>query len=116
MGNGIVASKDGSTYLGKGFIHITGKGGYKEVSDEWNKVYPNDKKEFHAKDISLLEIDIEVAIKASMVYWKIKNLNKYSDMGTSSTIVEEIVGIVNGGDNGMDLRKRYTKLAAENIK
>ena len=55
MDNDDVASKDGSTYLGKGFIHITGKGGYKEVSVEWNKLYPNDKKEFHGKDINLLE-------------------------------------------------------------
>ncbi|MCA6389135.1 MAG: hypothetical protein IM613_00270 [Cytophagales bacterium] len=68
MDNGSIASKDGSTFLGKGFIHITGKAGYKAVSVEWNKLYPNDKKEFHGKDINLLENDIEVAIKASMVY------------------------------------------------
>ncbi len=68
MDDNSTASKDGSTFLGKGFILITGKGGYKDVSVAWNKLYPNDKKEFHGKDISLLEDDVEVALKASMVF------------------------------------------------
>ncbi len=116
MGNGNIASKDGSTFLGKGFIHITGKDGYKAVSLGWNKLYPNDQKEFHGKDITLLETDVEVAIKASMVYWKLKGLNQEADKGTSPEIVEKIGTKVNGGDNGMDLRKSYTKLAAANLK
>ncbi len=116
MENGTIASQDGSTFLGKGFIHITGKGGYKDISIEWNKLYPNDKKEFHGKDINLLETDVEVAIKASMVYWKLKALNGKADLGTSPTIVEKIGKTVNGGDNGMDLRQKYTKLAADNLK
>ncbi|MCE2995246.1 MAG: hypothetical protein LW863_06600, partial [Flammeovirgaceae bacterium] len=116
MGNGAVTSKDGSTYLGKGFIHITGKDGYQEVSEEWNKLYPKDKKEFHGKDINLLETNVEIAIKASMVYWRIRGLNTKADQGTSETIVEEIGRIVNGGDNGMDKRKKHTKLAAKTLK
>jgi predicted chitinase len=52
-----------------------------------------------------------------MVFWKINNLNQYADKGTSPSIVEEEIGaIVNGGNNGMDLRKSYTKLAADNLK
>jgi predicted chitinase len=116
LGNGNIASKDGSTFLGKGFIHITGKGGYKDISTEWNKLYPHDKKEFHGKDITLLETNVEIAIKASMDYWKLKSLNEKADLGTSPTIVEKIGRTVNGGNNGMDLRQKYTKLAANNLK
>jgi predicted chitinase len=116
MGNGNVDSKDGSTFLGKGFIHITGKDGYKAISIEWNKLYPNDKKEFHGKDINLLETNVEVALKASMVYWKLKGLNQEADKGTSPEIVEKIGTKVNGGDNGVDIRKSYTKLAVANLK
>ena len=115
MGNGSISSKDGSTFLGKGFI-LTGKSGYEAISLEWNKLYPNDKKEFHGKDITLLETDVEVALKASMVYWKLKGLNNKADQGTSPAIVEDVGRIVNGGDNGMDLRKKYTQLAIENLK
>ena len=117
MGNGNIASKDGSTFLGKGFIHITGKGGYKAISVEWNKLYPNDKKEFHGKDINLLETDVEVAIKASMVYWKIKNLNSLSDNGGDNKNINNVGAIVNGANppNGADARESYTKLAYEII-
>ena len=116
MGNDNVASKDGSTFLGKGFIHITGKDGYEAISKEWNKLYPSDKKEFHGKDINLLESNVEIAIKASMVFWKLNNLNTMADTGTSPTIIEKVGKVVNGGDNGMDDRKKYTKLAVDNLK
>ena len=116
MDNGCKTTQDGSTYLGKGFIHITGKSGYKALSTEWNKLYPDDKKEFHGKDINLLETDVEVAIKASMVFWKLKGLNQKADEGTSQNIVDQIGLIVNGGTNGQDLRRTYTKSASENLK
>jgi predicted chitinase len=110
MGNGAKSTKDGSTYLGKGFIHITGKNGYKEISTEWNKLYPDDPKEFHGKDINLLEKDVEVAMKASMVYWKIKGLNK--EVGKDSSFEKDINNIgrsINGNDppNGAKLRLKY---------
>jgi predicted chitinase len=110
MDNGSVASKDGSTYLGKGFIHITGKSGYKEISDAWNKLYPDDPKEFHGKDINLLETNVEVAMKAAMVYWKLKNLNSKADYGCSPDNINNIGSEINGAypPNGEKQRKTYT--------
>jgi predicted chitinase len=110
MGNGAKSTKDGSTYLGKGFIHITGKNGYKEISDEWNKLYPDDPKEFHGKDINLLETDVDVAMRASMVYWNLKGLNNEVGKGTSfEKDVNNIGRTVNGNDppNGAKLRIQY---------
>jgi predicted chitinase len=106
--------------LGKGFIHITGKSGYKEISDEWNKLYPDDPKEFHGKDINLLETDVEVAMKASMVYWKIKGLNKSADKGTNNTAIDNVGGIINGSSEqlptGYAQRRDYTKKAHQQFK
>ncbi|QKG79684.1 glycoside hydrolase family 19 protein [Tenuifilum thalassicum] len=116
MGNGPKSSRDGSTYMGRGFIHLTGKDNYKVLSNEWNKIYPDDKKEFHGKDINLLETDVEIAIKAAMIYWKYKGLNEIADKGTSPTIVEKIGKKVNGGDNGITYRKNLTNSAVNNLK
>jgi len=121
MDNGSKSTHDGSTYLGKGFIHITGKSGYKALSNEWNKLYPNDKKEFHGKDINLLETDIEVAIKAAMVFWKLNNLNSKADAGTDDTSIDNVGRKVNGVTgtglpNGWQIRRTYTKTALEKIK
>ncbi len=121
MGNGDVSSKNGSTYLGKGFIHITGKAGYQEVSEEWNRIYPDEKekKEFHGKDITLLETNPEIAIKASMVYWKLKNLNEKADNGIDQNSIDKVGQVVNGSQenlpNGYLDRRKYTILAFQNI-
>jgi predicted chitinase len=110
MGNGAKSTKDGSIYLGKGFIHITGKNGYKEISDEWNKLYPDNPKEFHGKDINLLETDVDIAMKVSMVYWKIKGLNDKADKGCSPDNINNIGSVINGANppNGESQRKKYT--------
>jgi predicted chitinase len=96
--------------MGKGFIHLTGKSGYKEISDEWNKLYPGDPKEFHGKDINLLETDVEVAMKASMIYWKThkydkKSANEYADENNT----ESLTKLINGGRNGIEDRIELTE-------
>jgi predicted chitinase len=118
MDNGAKSTQDGSTYLGKGFIHITGKSGYKTLSNEWNKLYPNDKKDFGGADINLLENDVEVAIKASMVYWELKNLNNLADEGMDEDNINSIGAKVNGTNppNGAILRKQYSESAYNNLK
>ncbi|MDR1202496.1 MAG: hypothetical protein LBL58_12845, partial [Tannerellaceae bacterium] len=121
MGNNAKSTKDGSTYLGKGFIHLTGKGAYKAISTEWNKIYPNDQKEFHGKDIDLLETDIEIAIKASLIYWKINGLNGIADSGTDDTAIDNVGRVVNGvarsqRPNGADVRIKYVKDSLTNLK
>ena len=120
MGNGVKSTQDGSTYLGKGFIHLTGKDNYKAISDEWNRLYPNDTKEFHGADISLLETDIDVAIKASMIYWKINRLNSMADAGTDDASIDNVGRLVNGSGtkrpNGADTRIKYTTDALTNFK
>jgi predicted chitinase len=109
MGNGAKSTKDGSTYLGKGFIHLTGKNRYKVISDKWNKLYPNDKKEFHGADINLLETDVDVAMKASMIYWEMNGLNEEADKGMSDGNINNVGSIVNGQNppNGELQRKDY---------
>ncbi|MDR1227121.1 MAG: hypothetical protein LBK47_09535 [Prevotellaceae bacterium] len=120
MGNGAKSTKDGSTYLGKGFIHLTGKEQYMTVSNEWNKLYPNDKKEFHGKDINLLETDVDVAMKVSMIYWEMKKLNNLSDKGLDQNSIDAVGKIINGSGknlpNGYKQRRDYTKNVSNQLK
>ena len=113
MGNGAKSTNDGSTYLGKGFIHLTGKDKYKRVSDAWNKKYPNDIKEFHGADIEELENNVEVAMKASLVLWQEDKINELSDLGTDLSSIKSVTKVVNGGYNGLNMRKTYTEKAVE---
>lgn len=117
MGNGPKTSGNGSTYMGKGFIHLTGKDMYRSVSNAWTQVYGKENtKEFHGKDIGLLENDVEIAIKASMAFWKVKNLNEEADKGGNEAVIKKITKLVNGGDNGLTNRMEYTNLSIEKLK
>lgn len=110
MGNGNPLSKDGSTFMAKGFIHLTGKSNYEAVSNAWNedKENKNNKKYFHKQKedgghINELENNIDVAMKASMYFWQINNINKSAD----NDDVDKVSSIVNGIDpaNGIAQRK-----------
>ena len=69
-------------------------------------------------DIGLLETDIEVAIKASMIFWKINGLNEKADAGMDDTSINDVGYKINGKNppNGEVDRKNYTKKAYQQFK
>jgi predicted chitinase len=120
MGNGTILSKEGSRYLGMGYIHLTGKEkfvGKASISSqkEWKDTYPNIDLATQA-GMDKLVTDVEVAIFASMVYWKMNDINKEADKGLSPSNIENVSSIVNGGGNGLPDRKKYTKKANDILK
>lgn len=116
MGNGAPNTKDGSTYKGLGFIHLTGKDQYKSIENKWNQLYPNDTKYFIGDDVILLSTNVDVAMRASMIFWKYsKNLNEYAK-SESDDDIKKVTYRVNGGYNALDKRIKYTKKAYEVLK
>ncbi len=115
MDNGKKSTEDGSDYFGVGFIHLTGKNKYKALDDKWKELYPNDSKDFMGDDISLLKTDVDVAIKASMIIWThVQNgTNSKADEGNSFSTIKKVTKDVNGGDNGLTMRKQFTEKAYE---
>ena len=93
VGNGDYASGDGSTFSGKGFIQVTGRGNYKKLGDSMGVDLVNN------PDMLL---DPDFAKKASVQWWKdnvrAKNPTNYAD-------TKAITKIVNGGLNGLKDRE-----------
>ncbi|UXP33665.1 fibronectin type III domain-containing protein [Reichenbachiella agarivorans] len=120
LGNGNIASGDGSLYRGRGFIQITGKDKYQAIIDEWNERYPDDPKDFVNADRNELETNIEVAMKASMIEWDLRGLNAYADVGLDSESIKRVGSIVNGSKdnppNGADDRLNKTIAINQAIK
>lgn len=84
-------------------------------------MYINDKKEFYGKDIDFLESNVKVAIKALMIYWKLKNLNQIADSGIENSTIDEVGRKVDGIrgtglPNGWENRRKFTKTTFDNIK
>ncbi|AXT60397.1 LysM peptidoglycan-binding domain-containing protein [Aquimarina sp. AD10] len=115
MNNGKKSTEDGSDYFGVGFIHLTGKEKYKALDDKWKELYPNDPKDFMGDDISLLKTNVDVAIKASMIIWgHVQNgTNSKADQGNNDSAIKKVTKDVNGGYNGLAMRKQFTKKAYE---
>ena len=131
MGNGTILSKEGSRYLGMGYIHLTGKEkfvGKASISSqkEWKDTYPNIDLATQA-GMDKLVTDVEVAIFASMVYWKMNDINEKADGGIDTTtssktkenpLITAVGTIVNGAKDpkGNDARIKNTKKAYEVLK
>ena len=92
MGNGGERSGDGWKYRGRGFIQITGKSNYKDISDDLSIDYLNN------PDLLLNEAD---AMISAVWYWNRKNVN---DLADDDDIVA-VTKAINGGLNGIKHRK-----------
>jgi putative chitinase len=93
MENGDEASGDGWKYRGRGFIQLTGKNNYKNLSHDVKIDYLSE------PDKLLTEVD---AMIAALWYWNRNNLNTYADQDDINQITKRI----NGGYNGLEDRKR----------
>ncbi|MFL1895015.1 LysM peptidoglycan-binding domain-containing protein [Aquimarina sp. 2-A2] len=115
MENGNKSTADGSDYYGVGFIHLTGKEKYVALDNKWKELYPDDPKDFMGNDISLLKTNVDVAIKASMIIWNhVQNgTNTKADQGSNDSAIKKVTIDVNGGTNGLAMRKQFTKKAYE---
>lgn len=92
-GNGNESTGDGSKYLGRGAIMVTGELNYLECS---KFIFGDDRL---LKTPEVLELP-EYGILASMWFWTTRKLNDYADR-------DDIVGetkVINGGKNGLDDR------------
>ena len=117
MGNGPASTGDGSKYAGKGFIHLTGKGMYTDMSDAWNAANPSNPKHFDEADIDELVNNSETALLASLYYWntkkyKGKSANHYADQDD----VHNLTYLVNGGYNNESERDSIKKRALKVLK
>ena len=96
MGNGNEESGDGWRYRGRGFIQLTGKENYSNLSKAVNIDYVNN------PDLLLNESD---AMIAALWFWNSRNLNRFADTDD----VKEVTRRINGGYNGLEHRTELVK-------
>lgn len=97
MGNGSELSGEGWKYRGRGFIQLTGKNNYQELSKWSNVDYVNE------PDKLLNEAD---AMISALWFWTTNNLNSFADKGDVLGATKRI----NGGTNGLaDRQKKYNQ-------
>jgi predicted chitinase len=112
-GNSSPSTHDGSTFLGKGFIQLTGKSQYAKVSNEWNIDLDNatNQKHFDGIDINDLVNNPDIAMKASMYFWKLNDINSLCNDGINN--VQEVSGLINAGNKNASASKINNLLERE---
>lgn len=100
-GNGGVNSGDGWKFRGKGFIQITGRENYTELSKDTGIDFINN------PDLLLEEPN---AILSALWFWNKNNLNKYADKDDIKGLTKAINGGYNGLQHRTELLKKYKKL------
>ena len=97
MGND--TEKKASTYIGRGFIQLTGYNNYSSFSKNYNRPEV-------MEDPSLLEN--ELAMDSAVFFFNQNNLWSICDRGVNSETIKLLTKRINGGYNGLDDRKTQT--------
>lgn len=93
---------DGWKYRGRGFIQLTGKSNYQAFADFYKKTYTPDIKLMDNPD--LLATDVDVAMISALWFFQERVLNKTN---IEAATVEKVTSLVNGGQIGIEERKKY---------
>ncbi|WP_446029158.1 glycoside hydrolase family 19 protein [Lelliottia amnigena] len=92
LGNGNVSSGDGSTYRGRGGIHLTGKVNYQGFSDYYKKHWDNNVDFINIP--SVLEEGV-YCVRSAVYFWLREKLYDLADQGDKGAIVDKITAKVN---------------------
>lgn len=102
MGNGDEASGEGWKYRGRGLIQLTGKSNYTRFANFLD---------FSLDDVDEFMKTPEGALESAAWFWYENDLNQLADKDDISAVTKKI----NGGTNGIEERRKYTKKFKEII-
>jgi len=100
MGNGPEGSGDASTFIGRGFIQLTGKDNYRSFAADMRVPEV-------MNDPSLVETDY--AFESAMWFFERNELFAIADKGVDDETIKTITKRVNGGHHGLEDRMEKTK-------
>jgi len=100
-GNGPESSGDGWKFRGRGFLQITAKNNYSDLSKATGIDYVK------YPDLLLKEAD---AMISALWFWKTRSLNKYADLDDIKAITRRVNGGYNGLSHREDLLKKWKKV------
>ena len=107
-GNGAVASGDGWRFRGRGFIQVTGRSNYRQVTQQYTQTYP-DKIDFEATP-GLMET-FPHSLRAAVCFWLMHGMQTPADRGSTPEDVDRITDAVNKGTTSREDRQANFVLA-----
>ena len=122
--NGNEASKDGSTFRGRGLFHLTHRDSYYRFTKYYQQLYNDQNTDFESNP-NLLRTNYKYAVLSALWEYGIdKSKDKYGNdlpleknalLNADNDNIKRITKIINGGTNGLDIRKAKLKLAKKQL-
>ncbi|GAB83035.1 hypothetical protein EB105725_40_00360 [Shimwellia blattae DSM 4481 = NBRC 105725] len=113
LGNGSVSSGDGSTYRGRGGIHLTGKVNYQGFSDYYKKNWGTDVD--FINNPSMLEKGT-YCVRSAVYFWLREKLYELADQGDTGAVVDKITAKVNLYTTSYEKRRgHFEKIKSTNV-
>lgn len=104
LGNGDVASGDGSKYCGRGGVHLTGKVNYEGFS-EYYKTQWSDSVDF-INNPSLIESPV-YCVRSAVYFWLREKLYLIADAGNAGATVDKITSKINLHTDSYEKRRKH---------
>lgn len=96
---------DGWRYRGRGFIQLTGRGNYIEITQVYKEIYSGATMDFEKNPDALATFPY--AARSAVCFWIQHKLHKLADIGSAPSDVNRITKIINSGMDGEANRRKY---------
>ena len=106
-GNGDVDSGDGWMFRGRGLLHVTGRGNYRNLADFYRTIWEDGMDFEEAPDVLF---DPVYAVRSALCFWLRNELHAIADEGISAAITGRITDVVNRNTDSRD--ERWTQVEA----
>lgn len=96
---------DGWKYLGRGLKQLTGKSNYKDLTDMYATIWPDENVDF-VKNPELIE-QPKYAVRSAIRFWLKYKLYEIADKGATGAQVDAITRVINEATDSYDARRRH---------
>src|SRR5699024_6852047 len=107
IGNGDKDSGDGSKYIGRGLIQLTGRDNYTQFNESYKKMWGEDINFIDSPEL-LSEVYL-YALRSAVYFWLINKLYEDADEGSSNIHVDKITRKINKHTKSYEARKNHFK-------
>ncbi|WP_438710541.1 PAAR-like protein [Aquimarina muelleri] len=111
---------DGWKYRGSGFIQLTGKSNFRNVTTKYNTWIARLNEDITEEDFKenpeKLRTNKTLAMAAALIYWKDKNILTRSDMGVGDDALKAVTYRINNAFKGYAHRESYLEEAIKTLK
>ena len=94
---------DGPRFIGRGLLHLTGRGNYSEIGRRIGVDIE--------KDPASVGSDLDLSVRTACEYWRMRSINIYADKDDFNTVMR----LINGGHNGRDERLKALGRAKKSL-